>query len=207
MSIAPEGRVSLASAGLRSKRRAIWTAALPSTTGPRAQPVLRNGLRETPTLPRAPHPPPHRAARPMRTATMAERTAVVSITFLDPPCARTTRASPTRTVLRGRLASAAPRLRTTVRTLAYPVVTAALTRTAVPGATARLRPRRWNAEDRALTIAIRQPTRASTTRTVPRSTRGQISRPGPTFVSTTCKRGTGRAVRVRFASRPEPSFD
>jgi hypothetical protein len=112
------------------------------------------------------------AARPMRTATMPERTAAVSITFLDPPCARTMSASPIRIVPRGRRASAVARLRTTARTRAYRVATASLTRTAVPVASARHHPRRWNAQDRDPIIATRRRTHAPTMRTVQRSTLG-----------------------------------
>jgi hypothetical protein len=173
MPIALEARASLRSAGLRPERRRTWTGALPSTTGPRAQPALRSEGLTRPPFPRAPLPQASTAVRRMRNARMAAPTAAVSITSLDPPCARSTSASPTQTVPRGRRASAVARLRTTARTLAYPVATASLTRTAVPGAIAPLHPRRWNAQDRAPIIATPRRTRAPTMRTVQRSTRGQ----------------------------------
>jgi hypothetical protein len=174
MSIAPEGRVSLACADLRPKRRTIWTVALPSTTGLRGRPVLRSEGLTRPPFPRARLPQASLAARPMRTARMAASTAVVSITFLDRACARSTSATPTRSVHRGRRAFAVARQRITARTLAYPVATASLTRTVARVAIAPLHPRRWNAQDRAPTTAIQPRTSASTTRTVQRSTRGLV---------------------------------
>jgi hypothetical protein len=110
---------------------------------------------------------------------------------------RTTRASPTRIVRRGRRACAALRRRTTVRTFARREAIASSTRTAVQAGIAR--PRRAATESPS-TIATRHRTHALTTRTAPPATRKQSLAQSRKTARMTRRRSTGRAAR-RFAAR------
>jgi hypothetical protein len=209
MSTAGAERASLASAGLRPKRRATSTAVATrrflSITGRWARPVLPSEALAPRTFLRAPHPQPPRAARRTRTA-RAEPTADVTRTFLHLPSAPMTSASPIRIVRRRRHVFAVARPPTTPRTPAYPGAIASLTRTVARVATAR-RHHRHSAGTRRLTTVTPPRTRASTTPTAPRSTRGPVWRPGPVFVRTTCKRSIGHAAPKRFAPCRDPDVD
>jgi hypothetical protein len=185
-------------------RAPTWTPprsamrALPSITGPRMRPAPRSELVAISTRPYAPRrhlQGPIAAQTP--TATV-ELTVAASISGVPDSSVLTTSASPTRIVHPERRAFAVARLRTARRTLVSRVAIVSSIRTAA-ATTARHRPcpRRRNAEKRARicspTIATPRRTRASTTPTASSTEAVWAS------VSTTRRRGAGRAVHRRAA--------
>jgi hypothetical protein len=181
-----------------SKQERAWRATrrFPFTIGLRLHAAPRSAVLDRPRNRTGPEWQVRAAARRTPSAP-AELTVVASHlkAWSGPAGVRTTSASPTRIVPRGRRACAAPRLPTTARMFARPEAIASSTRTVVQAVIA---PPPWPATERSPIIAIRHRTHASTTRIALSSTREQVAK----FLSPACtarRPSTGRAV-TRFAA-------